>query len=137
MTPVPWKYRGKKIESHDDLHPECTDIVYVIKFTNGKYYIGKKCVRGIRRKPPLKGKKRNRRVMTNIPFVKYQGSSEDVKELTPADKNILYQCKSKKAATYLEAMLLFEHDAVLKDEYLNSNISGTFYSNSLEGLIRD
>jgi hypothetical protein len=50
-------------------------------------------------------------------------------------KEILYQCSTKKAATYLEAALLFHYDAIFDPKYLNSNISGTFYDNSLDGLI--
>ena len=40
-----WHYKDKKIESHEDLHPECTDFVYLITYESGKMYIGKKTVR--------------------------------------------------------------------------------------------
>jgi hypothetical protein len=49
-----WIYNDEKIESHDDLHPDCTDIVYILYYSDGRMYIGKKAVRAIRRKPPLK-----------------------------------------------------------------------------------
>jgi hypothetical protein len=132
-----WHYKGQEITSHDDLHPECTDFVYIITFDDNTMYIGKKCVRSIRRKPPLKGKKRNRRVMTNLPFINYQGSSDAAKARTPMYKEILFQCSSKKTATYLETELLFENWAVISDEFLNENIGGTFYKNSLDGLLDD
>lgn len=132
-----WIFNGKEVESHDDLHPDCTDFVYVIEYNNYRLYIGKKAVRAIRRKPPLKGKKRNRRIMTNLPFLNYQGSHEEAKELTPVKKEILFQCRSRKAATYLEMELLVENEAIFLDKYINENISGTFFKNSLDGLIRD
>jgi hypothetical protein len=132
-----WEYHGREINSHDDLHPDCTDIVYCITYEEDRTYIGKKAVRAIRRKPPLKGKKRNRLIMTNLPFVKYQGSHNQAEYLTAVKKEILYQCRGRKAATYLECGLLFEHHAIFRDSYINENISGTFFANSLDGLIYD
>lgn len=132
-----WTFRDKPINSHDDLHPECTDIVYVVTYTNGRMYIGKKCVRSVRRKPPLKGYKRNRRIMTNHKFDNYQGSHAQAKELTAATKEIIFQCSSKKTATYLELELIVQHEAIFLDKFINENLSGTFFKNSLDGLIRD
>ena len=37
-----WTYEGKDIHGHSDLDPLCTDIVYIIHYTNGQMYIGKK-----------------------------------------------------------------------------------------------
>ena len=34
----------KKHTGHADLDPLCTDIVYIIHYTNGQMYIGKKTV---------------------------------------------------------------------------------------------
>ena len=135
MTEVDWMYCGKPIRSHDDLHPDCTDIVYLIIFKNGQQYIGKKAVRAIRKKPPLKGKKRPRRIMTNLPFVKYQGSNEEGKKLKPAVKTIMHQCRSRKTATYLEMALIVTRQALFDTRYLNDNIGGKYFKDSLEGLI--
>lgn len=130
-----WKYRGKWINSHEDLHPDCTDFVYVIEYSNQKKYIGKKAVRAIRRKPPLKGKKRNRLIMTNLPFVKYQGSFDGAELLTPISKLIVFQCSKRKASTYLEMELMVEHMVIFEPEYINENIAGTFFKDSLDGLL--
>ena len=132
-----WTFNGCQILSHDDLHPDCTDIVYAITYNDNRVYIGKKAVRAMRKYPPLKGKKRCRRKMKNLPFVNYAGSHEQSQLLVPVTKQIIYQCRQRKAATYLEAELLFEHEAIFKDKYLNENISGTFFKNSLDGLIRN
>ena len=132
-----WLFQGKKICCHEDLMRECTDFVYMIHYTNGQKYIGKKCIRSIRKKPPLKGKKRNRRIMTNLPFVNYEGSHETDGDLDIEEKEILYQCSSKKAATYLESGLLFHYDAIFDPDYLNKNIGGTLFENSLDGLLEE
>jgi hypothetical protein len=129
-----WTYEGNPIDSHDDLFPNCTDFVYLITYNNGQKYIGKKAVRSFRTKPPLAGKKRKRKVFTKLPFVKYEGSHGKI-GLSVKSKEILYQCSMRKAATYIETALLFEHDAIFKDEYVNENISGTFFNNDLRGLI--
>lgn len=130
-----WIYKGKEVHCHDDLEEGCTDFVYWIEYTNGQNYIGKKTVRSIRKKPPLKGKKRNRRILTNLPFVDYKGSHEGSKDLEIKSKEILYQCTTKKAATYLEAALMFHHDAIFDPNFLNVNIIGKFFDNDLKGLI--
>ena len=31
-----WIYKDKEINSHDDLHPDCTDIVYLLTFESGR-----------------------------------------------------------------------------------------------------
>lgn len=36
-----WRYKDSPILSHDDLHPECTDIVYELCFDDNTRYIGK------------------------------------------------------------------------------------------------
>jgi len=130
-----WVYKNCSISNHNDLLSECTDIVYIISYTNGQQYIGKKAVRAIRKKPPLKNKKRNRRILTNLPFVNYEGSHDLAGSLEISKKEILYQCNSRKTATYLEAALLFHYDAIFDPHWLNENILGKFYSNSLKGIL--
>ena len=135
-----WLYRGKEIHSHEDLPDSCTNIVYVITYESGKYYLGKKTIRSMRRLKPTKkqlAKRKNyRRVeMKDIPFISYCGSSKETLGEVVKSKQILYLCSTKKAATYLEAAELFEHDAIFKKEFLNKNVSGRFFQNDLEGLI--
>lgn len=130
-----WTYKDRLIESHEDLFPNCTDFVYMITYKNGQKYIGKKAIRAIRRKPPLKGKKRNRRIMTDLPFKNYQGSHAEAKVLEPIKKEILFQCSQRKAATYVEMSLLIYYHVLFKKEFINENIGGTFFSTSLDGLL--
>ena len=135
-----WIWNDSEVHSHDELHPECTDFVYEILYTNGQRYIGKKTVRSIRRKKPTKAQlkiRKNfvRKEMTNLPFVNYEGSHGKELGLEIEKKTILYQCSTKKAATYLEAALLFHHDAIFDPQFLNENISGRFFDSDLQGLL--
>lgn len=138
MTDIVWTFRGGQVLSHADLLEGCTDIVYQIHFTNGTTYIGKKAVRSVRKRPPLKGYKRNRRILVDLPFKNYIGSFDGHKDIKPeeiASKTILYQCSSRKTSTYLEAETLFKTRAIFKHSYINDNISGKFFKNSLDGLL--
>lgn len=137
-----WVYKDKEVKSHEDLHTDCTDIVYCIYYDNGKRYIGKKNVRGLRKLKPtkaqLKIRKNYKRVeLVEVPFVKYEGSSKNTLGLKILKKEIVYQCSNKTSSTYLEAATLFNVDAIFSEEYLNENISGKFYDNALDGYIKD
>ena len=134
-----WIYKGKEIHSHDDLLPECTDFVYEIRYTNGQRYIGKKTVRSIRRLKPTKAQlkiRKNyvRKELKDLPFINYEGS-HDMEGLEVLEKEIIYQCSTKKAATYLETGLLFHYDCIFDPMYINKNIAGTHFDNSLDGLL--
>jgi len=137
---VNWSYKGKEVKSHEDLLPECTDIVYCIYYESGKRYIGKKTVKSMRRLKPtkeqLKIRKNYKRVeLKNIPFIDYIGSSKETKEEIVVAKEILHQCSSKKTATYIEAAILFSENALIDDNYLNLNILGKFFNTDLDGLL--
>lgn len=135
-----WIYKDKAVNSHEDLLPGCTDIVYCIYYTSGKKYIGKKSLRSMRRLKPTKKqleiRKNYKRVeLKDLPFVDYVGSSKETEGHEIDHKEILYQTSTKKAATYIEAGILFNEHAIFSDEYLNLNISGTFFDNDLNGLL--
>jgi hypothetical protein len=135
-----WLYKGTAVENHEQLLPDCTDFVYIITYESGKKYIGKKTVRSMRRLKPtkeqLKIRKNYKRVeIKNLPFVNYVGSSKEVEGEIVKIKEIMYQCSTKKAATYIECAMLFGEHAIFDEEYLNLNISGTFYDNDLDGLL--
>lgn len=168
-----WTFEKQAINDHKDLHPECTDIVYIFTYSCGKKYIGKKTVRSYSVKPILKTEgegtevvtrhilrdeegniitsKRGRKeargrglkakaelyknVYTDKPFLKYEGSSKETQDLEVVNKEIAYQCSNKKTATYIEAALLFEFNVLFDENYVNSNILGSFYDTSLDGLL--
>lgn len=135
-----WTYKDVEINCHDDLLPGCTDIVYCIYYASGKKYVGKKSVRSMRRLKPtkeqLKIRKNFKRVeLKDLPFKDYVGSSKETEGEVVVSKEILYQTATKKAATYIEAGILFNENAIFDDEYLNLNIIGKFFDNDLDGLL--
>jgi hypothetical protein len=76
------------------------------------------------------------KVVTNKPFIKYVGSSNSIPtDLKIVDRFIVHQCSDKRTATYLEAKLLFESNAVTDAQFRNENILGSFFDNALDGLI--
>ena len=95
-----WSYKGKKITR---LPPEVVGFVYIIYYTNGQKYIGKKLARSERRKKPLKGMRSNakRMVMTEHKWKEYEGSSEENKGLTIKTKVITHLCTNKLSMSYL------------------------------------
>ena len=74
-------------------------------------------------------------LLTDKPFTKYEGSSEENEGKTLEHKEILYQSSNKKTASYIETALLFTNEVLFTEEYNNKNISGTYYDNSLDGLL--
>jgi len=135
-----WTYKGKEIKSHNDLFKDCTNFVYELTFTDGTKYIGKKTVRAIRRIKPTKAQlkiRKNyvRKELKNIPFIDYEGSSIENEGKTILNKEILYQTSNKKTASYIEMALLVENEVLFSDKYNNKNISGAYFTDSLDGLL--
>jgi hypothetical protein len=108
-----WKFKGNPVTE------EQTDgyigFVYLITNTiSGRAYIGRKLLKKRSSKPPLKGKKRKRRFITESNWRDYYGSSEeltaDVTKLGADnfDREILMFCKSKGELNYWEAAHQFE-----------------------------
>ncbi len=136
-----WRFNSQEIRSHSDLADDCTDIVYIIRFTDGTSYIGKKAVRSMRRLKPTKKqlairKNYKRMELKDLPFMNYTGSSDENIGKVIRYKEILHQCSNRKTSTYLETKLLFENDVLFNEWFSNKNISGSFYDNSLDGLIK-
>ena len=75
-----WTYQGQPFTS--DMIGDNIGFVYQItNLHNGKKYIGKKWFWSTKKLPPLKGKKRKRTVKKESDWMKYFGSSEEVKLL--------------------------------------------------------
>ncbi len=135
-----WLYKGGEIWSHNDLHPKCTDFVYLLHFDDNTFYVGKKTVRSIRRLKPTKEQlaiRKNyvRKEMKDLPFINYVGSSSENEGKVVIKKEILYMSSNKKTASYIEVSELFLRDAIFSEKYTNKNISGVWFDNSLDGLL--
>ena len=122
-----WTYKGKKI---DELPEDCEAFVYLItNITDNRKYVGKKLAKFKTTKPPLKGRKNKRRGTKESDWRDYWGSSDnllrDVEELGQKNftREILYYCKSRGLASYLEAKEQFDRRVLETDEYYNGIIN--------------
>ena len=131
-----WTYEGQPFTS--DMISDNVGFVYQItNLQNGKKYIGKKWFWSSKKLPPLKGKKRKRTVKKESDWMKYFGSSEEVKLLVEQhgednfEREILRLCKTKGECTYYEAKLQFDFDVLLRDDYYNEFIGCKIHSKHL------
>jgi len=104
-------------------------------------YVGKKIFFNVRKRPPLKGKKRRRIDHVKSDWEKYYGSNEILKEEVNSTKNkdkykrvILHLCKNKTEMSYIETKLLFLYDVLLKDEYYNAWITCKITKRGLDAI---
>lgn len=131
----PWIYRGKPFTS--DLIGDNVAFVYLItNITSGKKYIGKKTFVSTRRQK-IKNKKKRAIKRAESDWKQYYGSSEslaeDVKLTGHANfqREILYLCKAKALASYLEAREQYITDCLLSADYYNTWISSKVHKTHL------
>lgn len=124
---VAWMHQGEEV---DQLPDDCEAFVYLItNKDSGRMYVGKKLAKFKRSKPPLKGKKRRRRSLVESDWRSYWGSSEELSRDIEGmgeerfQKEILYYCKSRGVASYLEAKEQFDRAVLANDDYYNGIIN--------------
>ena len=138
-----WLYQDEeftKEHAQEAIDAGFVGFVYEITNTlNGKKYIGKKMLVSVRRKPPLKGKKRKRIVRTQSDWQKYYGSSNTVKEILNESgkdifkREILILCKSKGMLSYQEAKIQFDRNVLFDDTYYNEFIGCKIHASHFKG----
>ena len=108
----------------------CYGFIYEItEISSGRKYVGKKQIQKIIKRPPLKGKKNKRHVVTESDWKTYTGSckllNERIEQFGKPNYSfkILRLCNSKWELAYHEAKLQFELDVLCKDEYYNGIIN--------------
>ena len=134
-----WKYKGEDYNP-EEAPKEYEGFVYrITEIDTGMKYLGKKSFWSRRTLPPLKGKKRKRKVIKESDWRTYFGSSKELKEEVQSrgeDKylrEILMLCRTKGDCTYYEAKLQFEYDVLLDDTYYNGLIMCRINSAHLKG----
>lgn len=130
------------------LDKEVFGFIYLILFTDGTMYIGKKQVMSKQVLPALKsGTLRSDAVRINknvdgkrkafdiiykeSNWRTYTGSKQFTKDKNIKAKFILEFAKSKRHLTYLEAKYLFSFECIEHKNYLNDNILGKFFRDNL------
>ena len=127
-----WTYQGEPVES---LPEDCVGYVYIItNLTNNKKYIGKKLAKFSKttyKTVKLKnGKKKKKKIRSKIDsdWREYWGSSPNLQadiDLLGKEnftREILYYCKSKSEASYVEAREQFDRKVLESADYYNNNI---------------
>lgn len=134
-----WLYQGKEFTS--DQIGEHKGFVYELTdAANGMKYIGQKRFWKKITRPPLKGKKRKRRSIIESDWQDYYGSNDKVKLLVEAEgrerfhREILHLCKGFGEMNYIESKMLFDRDALLRDDYYNGIISCRISSSHVRNL---
>tara|TARA_R110002020_G_scaffold290573_2_gene506021 strand:+ start:13 stop:420 length:408 start_codon:yes stop_codon:yes gene_type:complete len=119
-----WQY-------HEDFPKEgCYGFIYEItNLVSKKRYIGKKQVEKIIKRPPLKGKKNKRHLITESDWKIYTGSCSELnKDIEVHGKGdfaftILRLCYNKWELAYYEAELQFKLGVLLSNDYYNGIIN--------------
>ena len=123
-----WKYKDSIITNINQIPEGTVGFIYkIVNKESGEWYIGKRSLFSSRTLPPLKGYKRKRKVTKESDWLKYQSSSQTVKNWILPDKIILKYCYSKKEMTYEEIRALMCSYALEDTKSLNENISGKFF----------
>ena len=117
---------------YEETFPETAVYGFIYEITEistGRKYVGKKQIHKTIKRPPLKGKKNKRHVVTESDWKTYTGSckllNERIDELGKSNYKfkILRLCNSKWELAYYETKLQFELDVLCKDEYYNGIIN--------------
>jgi hypothetical protein len=136
-----WYYKEKEF-TQDDVGDWIGFVYEITELSTGKKYIGKKIFQNIKKKPPLKGKKRKRIERVPSDWMAYYGSNDELKALVLKDgpegfkREILHLCASKSEMGYIEAKLHFQYDVLLREDYFNGWISCRINSNQIKALMK-
>lgn len=139
-----WFYKDKEIDTVDDLPEDSVGFVYLVEhIPTGRKYIGKKALYHSKKLPPLKGKKRSRRVLKESDWKTYFGSNLEVRGLVKEGKTeefkrvMLKVVNSKKLLTYFETKYLFINEVLEpgNEHFFNDNIAGKFYRKDFINII--
>ena len=133
-----WSYKGQPLTEI----PEGGYIgfVYIIEcIPTGQKYIGKKIFHSTSRKP-VKGSTRRKKTVKESDWKNYYGSSELMRSLILTFgkdqfiRTIVRLCKSKSEESYYETKLIFDTDALIRDNYINKWLTAQINGRNLHYL---
>ena len=142
-----WKFKGKEITNIRQLPEGAVGFIYILKFSDGKQYIGRKSLYSKRKKPlgkkaleaqADKRRKKYEVVTKESDWVSYNSSNKTIKENMKAgqlgleSREIIKICFTEKQMTYFETQALFCYGVLEHPEdFYNDNILGKFYKRDL------
>ena len=143
-------YTNDTYQTIEDFEEYTMGFVYLIDFSDGTKYLGKKVLytqlwipRGnsLKKHPKsVKVKSRNTGngyrkvydlVIRESSWKTYKGSSSETAKRTPIKRTILAKAYSERELTYLETKYLFLHNVLEDEAFLNGNILGKFFKGNL------
>jgi len=123
-----WYYEDKEFTPDESFLEDYQGFVYLLtERSTGMKYIGKKFFWKPKVLPVTKTRKRRKRTKVQSDWMKYYGSSAEVKLLIERGeasfkREILRLCRTKGECSYFEAKYQFDHDVLLRDDYYNAFI---------------
>ena len=138
-----WEFKGKEITNIKQLPEGAVGFIYILTFSDGKRYIGRKSLYSVRKKPlgkkalaQIKDKrlKKYEIIKKESDWNKYYSSNKTIKEkmksgdLEIESREIIKVCFTEKQMTYFETQALFCYGVLeYPEQYYNDNILGKFY----------
>ena len=142
-----WEFKGKEITNIKQLPEGAVGFIYILTFSDGKRYIGRKSLYSVRKKPlgkkalaEIKDKrlKKYEIIKKESDWNKYYSSNKTIKdkmksgELDIESREIIKVCFTEKQMTYFETQALFCYGVLeYPEQYYNDNILGKFYKKDL------
>lgn len=140
-----WTLKGREVKHIKDFPEGAIGFIYILHFSNGKKYIGRKSLYSYtkrnfgKRELALitdKRKKTYEIVKKEMKWQTYEGSKKEIKNLKDeginiVKKEILKVCFTLKQMTYYETQCLFSYGVLEGEDYYNDNILGKFYKRDL------
>ena len=142
-----WEFKGKEITNIKQLPEGAVGFIYILTFSDGKRYIGRKSLYSVRKKPlgkkalaQIKDKrlKKYEIIKKESDWNKYYSSNKTIKEkmksgeLDIESREIIKVCFTEKQMTYFETQALFCYGVLeYPEQYYNDNILGKFYKKDL------
>ena len=137
-----WYYEDKEFTPDESFLEDYQGFVYLLtERSTGMKYIGKKFFWKPKVLPVTKTRKRRQRTRVQSDWMKYYGSSAEVKLLIERGeasfkREILRLCRTKGECSYFEAKYQFDHDVLLRDDYYNAFIGCKIHGKHLPEDLR-
>lgn len=133
-----WTYKDEEFNPEESFLEDYQGFVYLItEKSTGKKYIGKKFFWKPKTLPVTKTRKRKIKTRVQSDWMKYYGSSKELKEMVAEhggdayEREILHLCRTKGECSYYEAKLQFQYDVLLREDFYNEFIGCKIHSKHL------
>lgn len=133
-----WIYKDKEFINDD---PSIYGFIYKItNKLNGHVYFGRKFLTSAGYKTVNKKRKKIRK---ESDWKDYYGSSPSLKEDVEKfgkenfNREILHLCKSRGLCNYMETKVIFDNDAIIREDCYNSWVSCKIHRNHVKGLWKE